>query len=217
MLNSTFGISKTEELNLLFLGAHCDDIEIGCGGTMLKLIENYAINHIQWVVFTSNETRKEEAFASAAKFLEKVENSEIKILEFKDGYLPSVWSKIKDEFEELKEKLTPDIIFTHYREDLHQDHRIVNELTWNTFRNHLICEYEIPKYDGDLGKPNLFVPLHEDQAIKKKEIILDNFQSQLNKQWLDDSLLSSLLRIRGVECAAESNYAEAFYCRKITF
>ncbi len=217
MLNSTFGTSETKGLRLLCLGAHCDDIEIGCGGTLLKLIEEYEISQILWVVFTSDESRKEEAFTSATKFLEKVENSEIKIMEFKDGYLPSVWSKVKDEFEKLKDSIKPDIIFTHFRNDLHQDHRVVNELTWNTFRNHLICEYEIPKYDGDLEQPNLFIPLREEQVSKRNEILLNSFKSQSNKQWFDDTLLTSILRIRGIECASESRYAEAFHCRKITF
>lgn len=217
MITNTFGTSEVGGIKLLCLGAHCDDIEIGCGGTILKILEEYEISQVIWIVFTSTETRKEEAFTSATNFLETVENSEIKILEFQDGYLPSVWSKVKDEFEKLKERIAPDIIFTHFRDDLHQDHRIVNELTWNTFRNHLIVEYEIPKYDGDMGNPNMFVPLHQEQVSKKKEILLNSFKSQLNKQWLDDSLLTSILRIRGVECAAKSRYAEAFYCRKITF
>lgn len=215
MLNTTFSLSRNKGISLLLLGAHCDDIEIGCGGTLLKLIEDYNISRVNWVVFSSDDLRKEEALASARQFLEPITNTEIKIMDFQDGYLPVFWGKIKDEFENLKDKLTPDIVFTHYRNDLHQDHRVINELTWNTFRNHLILEYEIPKYDGDLGNPNLFVPLAESHITQKKKIILDSFKSQLNKQWFDDSLLTSMMRIRGVECGPVSHYAEAFYNRKM--
>lgn len=203
-------------MKLLLLGAHCDDIEIGCGGTLLKLIDEYSINHIKWVVFTSNEERKREADVSAKKFLESVEDVDIKILDFSDGFLPAVWSDVKRIFEQLKSEFNPDLIFTHYRNDLHQDHKTLNELTWNTFRNHMILEYEIPKYDGDLGQPNLFVPLTESQIKQKKEIITTSFKSQLNRQWFDDTLLTSMLRIRGVECASSTSYAEAFYSRKMT-
>lgn len=215
MLTTTFPVTKKEGLSLLLLGAHCDDIEIGCGGTILKLIENYKIDQLKWVVFTSNETRKEEAFLSAKRFLEPVTHADITVLDFQDGYLPAVWSRVKDEFEKVKQNFTPDIIFTHYRNDLHQDHRIINELTWNTFRNHLIFEYEITKYDGDLGNPNLFVPLEDRHVKQKKELILDSFKSQLNKQWFDETLLTSIMRIRGVECASTTNSAEAFYNRKM--
>lgn len=215
MLNTTFSLSRNKGISLLLLGAHCDDIEIGCGGTLLKLIEDYNISRVNWVVFSSDDLRKEEALASARQFLKSITNAEIKIMDFQDGYLPAFWGKIKDEFENLKDELTPDIVFTHYRNDLHQDHRVINELTWNTFRNHLILEYEIPKYDGDLGNPNLFVPLAESHITQKKKIILDSFKSQLNKQWFDDSLLTSMMRIRGVECGSESHFAEAFYNRKM--
>lgn len=217
MQKLTFPVDPEKELNILCLGAHCDDIEIGCGGTLLKMIEDYDKIRIFWMVFSSNETRKKEAVSSADQFLDKVQNKDVKILDFKDGFLPSVWSDVKQRFENFKNEFSPDIIFTHYRDDLHQDHRTINELTWNTFRNHLIFEYEIPKYDGDLGNPNFFVPLDADHVKQKKEIILNCFKSQLNKQWLDDTLLTSLLRIRGVECASESKYAEAFYSRKMVF
>lgn len=213
MINTVFSIPRQKGLNILLVGAHCDDIEIGCGGTILKLIEEHEVDQIKWVVFTSNETRKEEANASAAKFLESVEHAKIEILDYKDGFLPSVWSDVKKEFERIKDECKPDIIFTHYRNDLHQDHRTLNELTWNTFRNHLILEYEIPKYDGDLGNPNMFVPLSGGFIDAKKEILMDSFKTQQNKQWFDDNLFTSLLRIRGMECTSE--YAEAFYCRKM--
>jgi len=218
MLNSTFHKPGDSRLNVLCLGAHCDDIEIGCGGTLLRLVQENMIAHIHWVVFASNESRKKEAIASAEKFLHPLNktNVNIEVHGFRDGYLPSNWSRVKDEFEKIKKVFTPDLIFTHYKQDLHQDHRTLGELTWNTFRNHLILEYEIPKYDGDLGHPNLFVPLTAWHTERKKQIVLDCFKSQLNKQWLDDTLLTSLMRIRGVECASESGYAEAFYSRKQT-
>lgn len=214
MISTEFSLDQNEPLRILLLGAHCDDIEIGCGGTLLNLIDKYANLQIKWVVFASNEVRKKEAQRSAELFLEKVENKQIQILNFKDGFLPSVWSEVKMEFENLKE-FSPDVIFTHYRKDLHQDHRTVNELTWNTFRDHLICEYEIPKYDGDLGNPNLFVPLKKGLLKQKNDIIMGCFNSQMNKHWLDHSLLESMPRIRGVECASKSKYAEAFYTRKM--
>jgi len=216
MLGTKFAVSQKKGLDLLCLGAHCDDIEIGCGGTILKLIEEYKINQVKWIVFSSNKTRKEEALVSARQFLTSLKSVDIQILDFKDGYLPAVWSRVKDEFEKLKKDFNPDIIFTHYRNDLHQDHRVINELTWNTYRNHLIFEYEIPKYDGDWGNPNLFVPLDEREVNRKQEIILNSFTSQLGKQWLDETLLTSVVRLRGIECASKSNFAEALYCRKMT-
>lgn len=217
MLNST--LHKREGgLNVLCLGAHCDDIEIGCGGTLLRLVEANMIAHIHWVVFTSNEPRKKEAMASAGAFLSPLKKSTatLEVHSFRDGYLPSSWSRVKNVFEKIKNVIAPDLIFTHYKQDMHQDHRTLGELTWNTYRNHMILEYEIPKYDGDLGHPNLFVPLTAQHAKRKQQIILDCFKSQLDKQWLDETLLTSLMRIRGVECASESGFAEAFYSRKQT-
>jgi len=215
MLNTKFVMQGREGLMLLLIGAHCDDIEIGCGGTLLKLLEEYEVSKVTWIVFTSNERRKAEARSSANKFLKSVTNTDIQILDYRDGYLQASWSSVKDRFESIKERTDPDIIFTHYRDDLHQDHRMVNELTWNTFRNHLIYEYEIVKYDGDLGSPNCFVTLNDEQISRKKSIIIDSFKSQLKKQWFDDILLTSIMRIRGAECAAETKYAEAFYSRKM--
>ncbi|NGP76684.1 PIG-L family deacetylase [Balneolaceae bacterium YR4-1] len=215
MQSLTFLDAKNEGLKILCLGAHCDDIEIGCGGTLLKFIEEYEIDLVNWVVFTSNKTRKKEALSSVGQFMGAVNKVETQILDFKDGYLPSEWDTVKDVFESIKDSFDPDIIFTHYRSDLHQDHKLINKFTWNTFRNHLILEYEIPKYDGDIGNPNLFVPLKEEYIEKKKEILVTCFKSQLKKQWFDDSLLWSLPRLRGVQCASKTNYAEAFYCRKL--
>jgi LmbE family N-acetylglucosaminyl deacetylase len=202
-------------MDILFLGAHSDDIEIGCGGTVLNLLKKYKIGKIVWVVFCSNENRKKEAIASAEKFLDSVNNKEIRVMSFRDGFLPDVWSDVKEEFESVKREFNPDLIFTHTRDDRHQDHRIVSDLTWNTFRNHMILEYEIPKYDGDLSTPSLYVEIDGETADRKKSMILESFQSQQNKHWLDAELLSSLMRIRGVECVSKSGYAEGFYVRKM--
>lgn len=214
MHNIILSNKPEEDLKILCLGAHCDDIEIGCGGTLLKLIERHKNIQVLWVVFASNEVRKKEAQLSAGLFLEDVKNKEVIIFEFQDGFLPSVWSDVKRKFEDLK-RFSPDVIFTHYRDDWHQDHRTLNKLTWNTFRNHLILEYEIMKYDGDLGNPNIFVPLEEEYLKKKNEILFRCFKSQLDKQWFDEELLMSLPRIRAVQCASAQKYAESFYNRKM--
>lgn len=207
--------TEGKDLSVLCIGAHCDDIEIGCGAALIKLINNAKRIRVKWVVFASNDVRKKEARKSAERFLEGADQSEIEIFSFEDGFLPTVWSEIKEKFEEIKKQLNPGLIFTHYRHDLHQDHRMLNELTWNTFRNHLILEYEILKYDGDLGTPNVFVPIKKELLDKKKKILMECFKSQLNKQWFDETLLTSLPRIRGVECASKTKFAEAFYCRKM--
>jgi len=211
MLNFLF--SKTKPLSILCLGAHCDDIEIGVGGTLLKLISEYTVASITWVILASNEIRKKEATDSAVKFTKDVSTSDIQINSWRDGFLPCLESEIKDYFELLKRSVQPDIIFTHFREDRHQDHRLVSNLTWNTWRDHLILEYEIPKYDGDLGTPNFFVPLSDQHIQNRNTIILDSFTLQNGKHWFDDETFRALPRLRGMESA--SLYAEAFYARKI--
>jgi LmbE family N-acetylglucosaminyl deacetylase len=207
-------LSKREPLRLLCLGAHCDDIEIGCGGTILKLATAERKIEVQWVVFSSDERRKREAVKSAEGFLCGIVTKKVSIHQFSDGFFPYVGAALKERFEELKTEFSPDVILTHYRHDLHQDHRLISELTWNTFRNHLILEYEIPKYDGDFGSPNLFVPLDESICRRKIDAILDAYQSQREKHWFSRELFSSILRLRGMEANACSGYAEAFYCRK---
>ncbi len=206
---------NSDPLNVLCLGAHCDDIEIGCGGTILELIGRRSIN-CYWVVFCSNEARNIEAQDCAKKFLNKVDKKRVIVKSFRDGFLPYVGYEVKDFFEDLKHEFSPDIIFTHYRQDKHQDHRIISELTLNTFRNHLILEYEIPKYDGDLGQPNSYMPISERNRNKKLSFILEHFSSQKNKSWFSEDLFSSLMRIRGMEVNSYSNYAEAFYAPKIS-
>lgn len=202
-------------LTLLCLGAHSDDIEIGCGGTLLRLLSEYHSVDVHWVVFGANGIRNAEAMASANQFLTHSHTKNIRIENFKDGFFPYVGEEIKAYFEKLKRAVSPDIIFTHFRHDLHQDHRLISELTWNTFRNHLILEYEIMKYDGDLGNPNFFVQLDTEVCQKKVTQILESFKSQSSHHWFSNDAFFALLRLRGIECNAKEQYAEGFYCRKI--
>lgn len=210
-----FIFENKKNLKILCLGAHSDDIEIGCGGTLLKFIDEQKIEKINWVVFSANETRYREAMNSANQFTKNVQDKTIEIKDFRDGFFPLTGTEIKEYFETLKKKINPDIIFTHYLSDRHQDHRFISDLTWNTFRDHLILEYEIPKYDGDLGNPNFYVPLNQEYIEIKNKIILDSFISQKKKHWFDYNSFDSLLRIRGIE--SNSQFAEAFYIRKAVF
>lgn len=207
---------KTDSaLKVLCLGAHCDDLEIGCGGTILNLLQSHRHVSVDWVVFSSNPQRAEEAFESANIFLRGAADKRIAIKDFKDGFFPYIGAEIKEYFEQIKRMSSPDLIFTHYRNDLHQDHRLIAELTWNTFRNHVILEYEIPKYDGDLGAPNLFVHLSEATCRKKAQSIVETFRTQRDKHWFTEETFLALLRLRGIESAAPGGYAEAFHCRKV--
>ncbi len=214
MLKLNFGNSLQQ---VLCLGAHSDDIEIGCGGTLLKLIEMYPDLSVCWIVFGAKGKRKEEAIKSAEDFLSSVNRKKIVVKGFKDGFFPYIGAEIKGYFEELKQEVNPDFILTHYRQDLHQDHRIISELTRNTFRDHLIWEYEIPKYDGDLSSPNLFVHLNKSICQQKIRHLMTHFQTQGNKQWFTEETFTSILRIRGIESNATEQYAEGFYCHKILF
>ena len=209
-------LAAKESPHILCLGAHCDDIEIGCGGTLLSMIENIPNVSFTWVVFTSTKERKVEATYGAEKFTQGAKNLDLRIYDLRDGFLPYAGQEVKEIFEDIKGTISsPDLVFTHYRNDLHQDHRKVNELTWNTFRNHLILEYEIPKWDGDLGVPNSFSPLPEDICNKKIMLLQEVYNSQSTKTWFTDDLFSSLLRLRGMECHSKSKFAEAFYVRKL--
>jgi len=208
-----FKFKKDLPLNILCLGAHCDDIEIGAGASLLKIFQEYNIKKVQWVIFTSNEIRKQEATRSAQKFLEDIPEKEILIQTYRDGFLPFQAPEVKEYFEKLKQAFNPDLIFTHYRNDCHQDHRLVSELTWNTWRNNLILEYEIPKYDGDLGTPNFYIPVGEEYLEKRNQILMEAFASQHEKHWFDQSAFKALPRIRGIESATQ--FAEAFYVRKV--
>jgi LmbE family N-acetylglucosaminyl deacetylase len=201
---------------ILCLGAHSDDIEIGAGGTVLQMIAANPNLDITWVVFSAARSEREkEARRSAALFLKGAKKQEVIVNGFRDGFFPYDGAKVKEFFEELKKKVSPDLIFTHYRDDRHQDHRTICDLTWNTWRNHMILEYEIPKYDGDLGIPNFFVPLSAEICESKSRYICEVFQTQGNKAWLTEDTFQAMMRIRGVECAAPEKFAEAFYCRKV--
>ncbi len=199
--------------NLLFLGAHADDIEIGCGGTILKLASANPKLNILWVVFSAEGKRRREARSSAALFLKGVSRSRVIVKQYRTSFFPSEHEAIKSYFETLKKSFAPDIVFTHYRDDRHQDHRVLSDLAWNTFRDHMILEYEIPKYDGDLGAPNLFIPLEKRMARRKAKHLAAAFPSQRDKHWFSEETFLALMRLRGMECAA--HYAEAFYCRKV--
>lgn len=200
---------------VLCVGAHSDDIEIGCGGTVLSLIESSPNIEFHWLVLSSNPSRAVEAQRSARAFLRGARKKTIVVKSFRDGFLPYLGAPVKECFEELKRAFVPDVIFTHFRQDLHQDHRMVCELTWNTFRNHLILEYEIPKYDGDLGRPNTFVPLEEWAFRRKVSLLSKIFASQGSKPWFSDDTFLGLMRLRGMESNAPSGCAEAFHVRKL--
>jgi len=214
MLTLRFNRPLDVTCKILCLGAHCDDIEIGCGGTILALLQKHDNVLVRWMVFSSTAERAREARRSADAFLTGAPSKEIVVKQYRDGFFPFLGSQIKDDFETLKGQFDPDVVFTHYRDDRHQDHRLISDLTWNTFRNQLILEYEIPKYDGDMGSPNFFVPLDEAVCSEKTRIILDSFQSQRQKQWFDEQTFSAILRLRGMEGSSPTRYAEAFYCRK---
>lgn len=198
-------------LTVLCIGAHSDDLEIGCGGTILRLLATQPLS-IRWVVLASPGARANEARESAGSLLAGAHQKHVETHDFRDGFFPFVGGDIKETFEKLKREVSPDIIFTHTRKDLHQDHRVVSELTWSTFRDHLIFEYEIPKYDGDLGSPNVFVSLTDAVVDTKVAHLLKFFHSQRDKRWFDEATFRGLLRLRGVESG--QRYAEAFYCRK---
>ena len=217
MLKLSFGDTAQGPATVLCLGAHCDDIEIGCGGAILRLLEEHPQVSLWWVVLSANDLREREARASAEAFLKGAVSPKVVVKRFRNGFFPSVIAEIKEFFEELKGEVSPDLIFSHHLQDLHQDHRTVAELTWNTFRDHMILEYEIPKYDGGLGSPNLFIPLGDAQREAKVSTLMTQFESQKQKQWFTPETFNGLARLRGIECNAPSGYAEAFYCRKAVF
>jgi LmbE family N-acetylglucosaminyl deacetylase len=204
----------SSSVQVLCLGAHSDDIEIGCGGAILRLVHHYPKCAFHWVVFSATGIRAQEAQRAATLFAGSRALTGPLLMDFQDGFMPFVGAKVKTVFEELK-GISPDLIFTHNRNDAHQDHRLLAELTWNTFRDHLILEYEIPKYDGDLGCPSVFVPLDSELCEKKVQYLMDTFESQRSKRWFQPATFFSLMQLRGMECNAPSGYAEAFYCRKI--
>ncbi|MCC6144215.1 MAG: PIG-L family deacetylase [Candidatus Hydrogenedentes bacterium] len=214
MLSFVPKVPGDRPLRILCLGAHSDDIEIGCGATVLYLIAHYKPVEVNWVVFSGGEDRRREALASARSFRRGAAGGRVDLHRFRDGFFPAESPRIKEAFEALKGEVDPDLILTHCREDLHQDHRVVSELTRNTWRSHLILEYEIPKYDGDLGHPNCFVPVTRAQGDRKIAILLKSFPSQRSRQWFDAETFWALMRLRGLECNSPTRYAEAFHVRK---
>jgi LmbE family N-acetylglucosaminyl deacetylase len=207
-----FGGRKS--LRVLCIGAHCDDIEIGCGATLLRLADERPLE-VTWLILSSTAERAREARVSAGRFLRAARSSTLLIEALRDGYLPADWAEAKDAIEALKRQARPDVIFTAERDDRHQDHRVVSELTWNTFRDHLILEYEIPKYDGGLGAPNCYVPLTRATAQQKARLLVASYPTQRARAWFSADTFMALMRLRGVECNAPEGYAEAFHARKV--
>lgn len=213
MLSFSPNLSRTGVV--LCLGAHCDDVEIGCGGTLLELRRRFPAVRVLWHVFSGAGLRERETRAAAASLFGDG-GCDVVVHDFPNSYFPQHSGKIKDVFESVKAAVEPDLVFTHFLHDRHQDHRLVAELTWNTFRNHAILEYEIPKYEGDLGQPNVFVPLAPETVEKKVSTLLEAFPSQLSRSWFDEDLFRGHLRLRGVECNAPQRFAEAFHGRKLS-
>ena len=206
-----------DRLSVLCLGAHSDDIEIGTGATLLSMMDRGVHLEVHWCVLSGGVSEREsEAKASAADFLSKAASMQIEVMPFKDGFFPEQGDAIKSWFELLKARTNPDLILTHYRDDAHQDHRQVSRLTWNTFRDYCVLEYEIPKWDGDLGQPNLYIPVSAQVLQRKIQLLNMHFGSQHCKQWFDPELFLGLARLRGMECRAPERYAEAFFARKLT-
>jgi LmbE family N-acetylglucosaminyl deacetylase len=199
---------------VLCLGAHSDDIEIGCGGTILRLLQEHREVSVCWVVMSASGVRREEAQRSAQRFLKRAAHAEVILYEFRDGFFPYSGGDVKESVEGLK-GFEPDLVFTHHREDRHQDHRLLADLTWNTFRDHVVLEYEVPKYDGELGSPNLFVPIDEDTRGEKLAILMEEFASQRSKRWFTPDTFQSVMRLRGVESGHLDGFAEGFFARKL--
>ncbi len=202
---------------ILALGAHSDDIEIGCGGTLLRLLSERGDLEVTWVVFCSTPERAAEAKRSADAFLQGAASRQVIVKGHRDGFLPYSGAAVKEDFEQLKSVVSPDLVLTHFREDRHQDHRAISDLTWNTWRNHFILEYEIPKYDGDFGSPSFFCPLPAEVVERKIDLILKAFPTQAGKPWFSADLFRAVARVRGMESAAPDRFAEAYYCRKAVF
>jgi len=206
--------AKRGTLQVLCIGAHSDDIELGCGGAILELIGRPSPVSVFWVVLSGAGPREREAVMSARRFLKGAKKADIRVADFRDGYFPTVHAEVKDYFERLKQEVSPDLIFTHAGNDLHQDHRLVSELTWNTFRDHMILEYEIVKYDGGLGSPNGFIPISLRNCRRKVRMLMKGFATQRSRRWFTEDTFMAMLRIRGIECNAPEGHAEAFYVRK---
>lgn len=200
---------------VLCVGAHCDDIEIGCGGALAGWALRYPAARFVWAVFSGDQARIAETRAAAAAFLGSRARLEIHPHRFRDGYFPAQYAEIKEALHELRGRLEPTVVLTHHQHDAHQDHRLLAELTWQTFRDHLVLEYEVPKYDGDLGHPNVFIPLSAELARRKADILTANFASQAGRTWFTADTFMGLMRLRGIEARSPSGFAEAFFARKL--
>jgi LmbE family N-acetylglucosaminyl deacetylase len=214
MIPAVLGGRTDAPLRILCIGAHSDDVEIGCGGTILRLLAERPGCSVHWVVFSATQAREEEARASAAEFLVQASQASVSVERFRESYFPASWAEIKDKFESLRQ-VEPDLVFTHRRRDEHQDHRLLGELTWNTFRRHLILEYEIPKYEGDLEPPNLYSALPAAVAARKVDLLVRHFASQTGRSWFRRETFEGLMALRAVECNAPSGFAEGFHARKV--
>jgi LmbE family N-acetylglucosaminyl deacetylase len=212
MFKNFFGLNQTPVI--LCLGAHPDDIEIGCGGTLLKIAKEIPGAQFYWVVFSGSEERTKEAIQSAYLFLGNDKLRLVATKSFRDSYFPFFGAQIKEYFEMLKSQITPNLIFTHYLMDAHQDHRLISKLTWNTFRKSLIFEYEIPKYEGDLKTPNVYICLDNCYVETKVANLLTVFKTQKDKNWFERDAFMSLMRLRGLETNSQK-FAEGFHVRKL--
>lgn len=204
-------------LRLLCIGAHSDDLEIGCGGTIATWLETWGSVDVTWVVLSATGDRAGEAHRSARALLRRAASVRLELGQFRDGFLPAQYVDVKQHFEVLKQQVDPDVILTHCLGDRHQDHRLAAELTWNTWRDHLIYEYEIPKYEGDLAQPNVYVPLTARAAKRKTSHLERHFSSQRGRTWFRAENFAALMRLRGLECRSQSGFAEAFHGRKLVF
>jgi LmbE family N-acetylglucosaminyl deacetylase len=215
MLGFDFG-KHDRPIRFLFLGAHCDDIEIGCSGTLLRLVDAYPRAEFHWATLASDPVRAQETEKCAHRLLGNDVTRSVQIDSFRESHFPTQMSELKERIEELKVRTLPDVVFTHHREDRHQDHRTLSDLTWNSFRDHIVLEYEIPKFDGDLGSPNFFVPIPEPVVQQKIDALLECFPSQRDRYWFTEETFRGMMRIRGIEARSHTGYAEGFYARKIT-
>jgi LmbE family N-acetylglucosaminyl deacetylase len=216
MLEITLPIHRAKRpFHILCLGAHCDDIDIGCGGTLLALLGKSKAINVSWVVFSGTSQREKELRASAKRFLQRAAGHRVEVFGFRDGFFPGQFTEIKDAFESLKGLANPDLVFTHHAADLHQDHRIVAELTRNTFRDHLVLEYEVPKYDGGLTTPAMYIALSRTQAERKVRTLMQCYESQAKKRWFTEDTFRALMRLRGIESGAASGWAEGFHASKV--
>jgi LmbE family N-acetylglucosaminyl deacetylase len=202
-------------LRIVCFGAHCDDIEIGAGGTLLRLLAEHPGSQVDWFVLSSNPEREQETRRCAAELLAGAAASRVTVESFRESFFPYQGEAIKGYFEKVKRETSPDVVLSHHRKDEHQDHRLIAELTWNTFRNHLILEYEIAKFEGDLGHPNVFVSLPAALASRKIDLIVQNYKSQATRSWFRPETFRAVMALRGVECNAPEGWAEAFHCRKL--